>query len=464
MLEESASRSVLRSFYAGIYFVLFVFFAVFSVALKTKNILIYGLLFTMAVFSSFHSYGYLSVTFDSYLSLHFAIFPAIFISLSLLHMLFALSFLNLRTLSPRTYRFVIIYMGVDISIYLVSFFFPSDFMNGVRVVALGGLLAIGICLVAKVIMDRIAGSVFFGLGFAIFLYWVLASLFSPTYMSAEATAALDATTIFGQVAEALVFGAAIVQKSWAVRRQRDASLKAELAVANEKIALEKELHDATLNLKKVQSDYRRMATTRHDLRQPLTSLRLAVEQTENSELAKKLRAGIDYMASVLDPAFRKESARHAEKASKQESIPLQLVLDNLERIYGDEANEKGLKLKFHPTSFQTNTNIIILIRMVSNLLSNAIKYTESGGILVGVRRHVDGLRVEVWDTGPGLSPSEIKRLFKPYERGVAESDHAGEGLGLAIVSESAAQLGLQLSVKSKAGKGSVFAVGNLPRA
>jgi signal transduction histidine kinase len=463
LLDEKLERAIRHNFYWGTYFALFTFFIVFSFVLKTRNILIYGLLFSTAVYLNFHSYGSLSMAFPAYGNIHFAIFPMIFMTLSLLHTLFALSFLNLRETLPKTYRLFVIFMSVAVTIYIIGFLFPSGLMNTVRVFALYGLFVMGLGLAIRVVISKTPGSTFFGLGFGVFLYWALGNLAGHTYMSADDGVLLDTKTIYGQIVEALIFGGAIVRQSWSLRHQRDASLKAELAVTKKKVALEKELHEASKDLQKIQNDYKTIATTRHDLRQPLTSLRLAVEHTGNTELAKKLHAGLDYITAVLDPTFRKKEAVHAEKASQQETIPLQLVFDNLARIYGDEAKAKGLKLKFSPTSFQTKTDIITLIRMLSNLLSNAIKYTENGGILVGARRQGCHLRVEVWDTGSGLSPCDIQRLLKPYERGTTDNQAIGEGLGLAIVTENAKQLGLELSVASKLGKGSVFAVCNLPK-
>jgi CheY-like chemotaxis protein len=103
---------------------------------------------------------------------------------------------------------------------------------------------------------------------------------------------------------------------------------------------------------------------------------------------------------------------------------------------------------------------VLLGRILRNLLSNALRYTERGGVLVGIRRRGDGLRVAVWDTGPGIHPDQQKIIFEEFrqignpERGPAK----GQGLGLAIVAKTADLLGHRLTMRSRVGRGSMFAI------
>ena len=79
-----------------------------------------------------------------------------------------------------------------------------------------------------------------------------------------------------------------------------------------------------------------------------------------------------------------------------------------------------------------------LMRVVANLVSNAIKYTPQGRILIGLRRHGTGHRVEVHDTGPGLSGAAFEQALLRNER--LDRDRAtaeGTGLGLSVVREIA---------------------------
>jgi two-component system CheB/CheR fusion protein len=98
--------------------------------------------------------------------------------------------------------------------------------------------------------------------------------------------------------------------------------------------------------------------------------------------------------------------------------------------------------------------------MIRNLLSNAVKYTNKGKILLGCRRRGDKLRIEVWDTGIGIPEEELTAIFGEFHQldNLARERSKGLGLGLAIVERLADLLGHAVDVRSRPGKGSVFAV------
>jgi len=130
------------------------------------------------------------------------------------------------------------------------------------------------------------------------------------------------------------------------------------------------------------------------------------------------------------------------------------------------AQAKGLDLRFrlpkggHP-SLMVMTDPLLIHSVLRNLLSNAIRYTPRGGVLVAARRKgLRRIRIEVWDTGIGIAPDQIDRVFEEfYQVGNAARDRSrGIGLGLAIVRRTAGVLGEEVTVRSKLGKGSVFAM------
>jgi two-component system, sensor histidine kinase len=100
--------------------------------------------------------------------------------------------------------------------------------------------------------------------------------------------------------------------------------------------------------------------------------------------------------------------------------------------------------------------------VVATLVSNAVKYTRTGGVLLACRRRGGRVRIEVWDTGIGIAPDEIDLIQGEYYR-ARNADEGGTraggfGLGLSIVNRTAALLDLRLDVRSRLGRGSVFAV------
>ena len=82
-----------------------------------------------------------------------------------------------------------------------------------------------------------------------------------------------------------------------------------------------------------------------------------------------------------------------------------------------------------PTRAWTRADPQLLRRVLQNFLANAVRYTERGSVLLGVRRIDGGLRVDVFDTGPGIRASAQKRMFEEFRRG---DGARGQGLGLGL--------------------------------
>lgn len=101
----------------------------------------------------------------------------------------------------------------------------------------------------------------------------------------------------------------------------------------------------------------------------------------------------------------------------------------------------------------------LLHHMVGNLLSNAIKYSPAGGdVLLRVTREPGNVRFDVTDTGIGIQPQDMKRLFETFYRASNVGQISGTGLGLAIVKRAVDQHGGTISVRSEAGQGTCFTI------
>lgn len=138
------------------------------------------------------------------------------------------------------------------------------------------------------------------------------------------------------------------------------------------------------------------------------------------------------------------------------------VIDQLE----NKAEKKGLVIKFNadysqPIFVHADANRIY--RVITNLVSNAIKYTEEGEILIGFEVKSEKIQVFVKDTGVGIPPEHLNRIFERFFR-VEKSrskEMGGTGLGLAIVKHILEAHNTKVSVLSTVGKGSTFSF-NLP--
>jgi CheY-like chemotaxis protein/two-component sensor histidine kinase len=136
------------------------------------------------------------------------------------------------------------------------------------------------------------------------------------------------------------------------------------------------------------------------------------------------------------------------------------LMDRIETTFAAAAHQKGLSLRVVPSRTSIRSDFILLERILLNLVSNAVRYTAHGGVIVGCRPRNATLRIEVWDSGPGIPEQEQKNVFGEFYRGANSDDEgrSGLGLGLAIVERLCGLLGHPIELESVVGKGSRFAV------
>ncbi|HEY0353066.1 MAG TPA: NahK/ErcS family hybrid sensor histidine kinase/response regulator [Enterovirga sp.] len=214
------------------------------------------------------------------------------------------------------------------------------------------------------------------------------------------------------------------------------------------------------------SKTRFLAAASHDILQPLNAARLyatsLVERTRGSnemQLAENVDASLDAVEEILTTLLDISRLDSGAMRPRMSSFRLDDVFRQLAREFEPVAAEKGLRLRFVPTSLWVRTDRALLRRLLQNLVSNALKYTPKGRILVGTRRRGGKLSIEVWDTGLGIPASKRRTVFREFQR-LAEGARAarGLGLGLSIVERVAKALNVEVGLDSEPGRGSVFRV------
>ncbi len=232
----------------------------------------------------------------------------------------------------------------------------------------------------------------------------------------------------------------------------------------------------------------------HELRTPLNAIigfaqimrhrpHLKVEELE--ELSIISRSGehlLTLINDVLD--FSKIEAGHTTLNKK--NIDLHCLLDDVINIFRLKAKKKQLQLMFEYASKfpqYVRTDAVKLRQVLINLLNNAIKFTEEGGVSVRVKGerlkvNGEGLRVngekqeektfypppltfhllfEIEDTGPGIAPEEIAKLFDAFvQTESGRQAQEGTGLGLTISKKFVQLMGGDITVKSEVGRGTTF--------
>ncbi len=205
----------------------------------------------------------------------------------------------------------------------------------------------------------------------------------------------------------------------------------------------------------------------HDLLQPLHAARLtnsALDGTVKPAEQARLAGQIDHALSTIEELLRSILDISKLEAGVVQPSLKTIALDELFRSLVTDleplARDKDLTLTFRTTMLSVTSDQLMLRRILQNLLANAVRYTERGEVKIAARRRGNAVRIEVWDTGPGIAETERSRIFEEFERGAASErvSAAGFGLGLSIVRRTAQALDHEISVCSRVGRGTCFSV------
>ena len=204
----------------------------------------------------------------------------------------------------------------------------------------------------------------------------------------------------------------------------------------------------------------------HDLRQPLQALSLlngALAIKANTpqavEIIEKQGKTLNSMGGLLDALLNLSKLEAGTITPELTAFPVGRLLERMRSDFEEQARCKGLILRVRPCSHAIRSDPALLERIIHNLIANAVEQTNSGGVLLGYRRRRKKLRLEVWDTGPGIPPDRLQGIFAEfYQLDKSARPQRGLGLGLSIVNRLAQLLGHRLDVRSRPGKGSVFAL------
>lgn len=215
-----------------------------------------------------------------------------------------------------------------------------------------------------------------------------------------------------------------------------------------------------------QAKTRFLAAASHDLLQPLNAAKLFLASVDRPALPPReasLMGRIESAFSSVETLLRAllDIARlDGAPAFRKEPIALGGLFASIANDYRETARQKGLALRHVASSATVLSDPVYLQRIVQNLVVNAITHTRAGKVVFGARHLADGrLRIEVWDTGPGIPEGQQQRIFDDFHRIDTGPDmEPGMGLGLAIVRRASTLLGHELALESCPGRGTVFKV------
>ena len=212
---------------------------------------------------------------------------------------------------------------------------------------------------------------------------------------------------------------------------------------------------------------RYLVSVSHEIRSPLNAIYGFAQLLERGggvapdEAGTVIRRSSEHLTNIVEGLLDISHIESGVLKLNRDIVPLPAFLETIVAMFRVEAANKGLAFHYRPAAnlpAVVRTDEKRLRQILINLLSNAIKYTPSGEASLTVRYRGLIAEFEVADTGIGIPPEDLDRIFEPFERGHADAAKAqpGTGLGLAITRVLARVMGGDLAVTSTPGEGSVF--------
>lgn len=233
------------------------------------------------------------------------------------------------------------------------------------------------------------------------------------------------------------------------------------------------LRDLTERRKLEQMRREFIANVSHELKTPISSIRLyaetlrlgALHDPENNvAFLEQIEEHADHLHQLIVDMLHLGRFESSTLGDEMSAVSLGDAVRDSVRLHATEAESRQLELRIEPGSPEVpiRTQPEGLRMILNNLLSNAIKYTPAGGRIVVRWDEVPDARevqLEVADTGIGIAEEHLERVFERFFRvDKARASHEGTGLGLAIVKHIAQASGGSVAVRSTIGEGSCFTV------
>lgn len=218
-----------------------------------------------------------------------------------------------------------------------------------------------------------------------------------------------------------------------------------------------------------------LAAVGHDLRTPISAILAgagvlqdgAGDRTARNQAQLIIDAGL-MMKSLLDDLLDHAKIEAGGMTIEVNDFNLRSLIAQTARLWQGPIASKGLRLRIEGAAqvpAHVRGDAMRLRQVLNNLISNAVKFTDSGSITLKLSVWDEepsghAMLIEVRDTGPGMTPAQITRLFQPFDQtaeGVS-ARHGGTGLGLAISRHLTELMGGRLTARSRPGEGSSFTV------
>jgi signal transduction histidine kinase len=228
------------------------------------------------------------------------------------------------------------------------------------------------------------------------------------------------------------------------------------------------LYDEANQANKTKADF--LAVVSHDLRTPLTAIMgysdlLLMGMPDplsdgSRDRIERIRASAKHLVYLINELLSFARLDAGREEIHPQDVDLCEVVREVRSVVEPLAAEKSLELVIEvpeaPAQLTTDPDKVRQILL--NLVGNAIKYTKTGGVTVKLLREKNHFRIHVRDTGPGIAPQHLGRIFEAFWQveSTQRSQGGGTGLGLSVVKRLTTMLGGRVEVQSVVGEGSLF--------
>jgi signal transduction histidine kinase len=217
------------------------------------------------------------------------------------------------------------------------------------------------------------------------------------------------------------------------------------------------LEDLTERARRERADREFITNASHQLRTPLTAIATAIEvlqggAKEKAETRDRFLDHIELQTRRLVRLMR--AMLTLSRAERRDVLPTlgPVALSPLLEALVADADHSAIPVEVDcPADAHVLADPDLLTEALANLLGNALDYTRAGSVQIGVTVADDTVTIVVADTGPGIAPVELSRVFERFHRGDPEGE--GAGLGLSIANAAVQVLGGTLRLESREGAG-----------
>ena len=208
-----------------------------------------------------------------------------------------------------------------------------------------------------------------------------------------------------------------------------------------------------------------IADISHQIKTPIANLLLYSELLMEEDLPALAKANVDALYNqleklrfLIDSLVKLSRLENGIITLSPQRTALQPLLQGIAEQYVAKAAEKGLSLQLHDTNISATFDMKWTAEALTNIVDNAIKYTEHGTIAISAESYEMFARIDISDTGAGISESEQSKIFARFYRSKNVREQEGVGIGLYLARQIISGEGGYIKVASVPGKGSTFSI------